>query len=55
VLCGSQAIRDQFSGDPWIHFCNGYFEVYLLVKGTHSVKNNCGTTLIGDMFISCDC
>jgi len=22
-------IRDQFLGDPWIHFCNGCFEVYV--------------------------
>ena len=26
----NQKIRDQFLGDPWIHFCNGYFEVHLL-------------------------
>jgi len=26
----SQGIRNQFPGDPWIHFCNGYFEVHLL-------------------------
>jgi hypothetical protein len=25
----SQWIRDQFPGDPWIHFCNAYFQVYL--------------------------
>jgi hypothetical protein len=24
VLCGSQGIRDQFPGDPWMHFSNGY-------------------------------
>jgi hypothetical protein len=32
----SQEIRDQFPGDPWLHFCNGYFEVKLriiLIKG----------------------
>jgi hypothetical protein len=29
VLCEIPAIRDQFPGDAWIHFCNGYFEVYL--------------------------
>ena len=22
----SQGIRDQFAGDPWINFCNGYYE-----------------------------
>jgi hypothetical protein len=20
---------DKFAGDPWIHFCNGYFKFYL--------------------------
>ena len=29
VLRGFQGIRDQFQGDPWIHFCNDYFEIYL--------------------------
>jgi len=29
VVWGSQEIHDQFPGDPWIHFCNGYFDVYL--------------------------
>jgi hypothetical protein len=29
VLHGSQGIRDHFAWDPWIQFCNGYFEVYL--------------------------
>jgi hypothetical protein len=24
VLCGSQEIRDQFPGNPWMHFSNGY-------------------------------
>jgi len=33
-ISGSQSvlrgpwIRDQLPGDPWIHFCTGYFEVY---------------------------
>jgi len=29
VVWGSQGIHDQFPGDPWLHFCNGYFSVYL--------------------------
>jgi hypothetical protein len=27
VIRGSQVIRDQLPRDPWIFFCNGYFEV----------------------------
>ena len=27
----SQAIRDHFAGDPWIHFCNGYFDVHFFL------------------------
>jgi len=26
----SQGIRDQLPRDPWIHFCNGYFEGYCI-------------------------
>jgi hypothetical protein len=51
VFRGSQGIRDQFPEDPWIHFCNGYFEVYLFFN---FVKTNRGTSLIGGVFISCD-
>jgi hypothetical protein len=29
VLCGSKGIHDQFLGDLWMHFSNGYFEVHL--------------------------
>jgi len=29
---GSQGIHDQFPGDPWIHFSNHYFKVYLFFK-----------------------
>jgi hypothetical protein len=29
VLRGRQGTRDQFPGDPWIHFCNGCFEFHL--------------------------
>jgi hypothetical protein len=25
-------ICDQFPGDPWIHFCNGYFKVYYFLN-----------------------
>ena len=25
-VTSSHGIRDQFTGDPWIRFCNGYFE-----------------------------
>ena len=32
VLWRSKGIHDQFPGDPWTHFCNNNFEVYLLFK-----------------------
>jgi len=32
VLCRSQGICDQFPGDPWMHFFNGYFKVWCFVK-----------------------
>jgi len=32
VVRGSQGIRDQYPGDPLIHFRNGYFEVNLIIK-----------------------
>jgi hypothetical protein len=28
----TQGIREQYPGDPWIHFYNGYFEFHLLFK-----------------------
>ena len=28
----SQGLSDQFPNDPWIHPCNGCFEVYVLFK-----------------------
>ena len=28
-ISGSQRIHDQFPGGPWIHFYDGYSEVYL--------------------------
>jgi hypothetical protein len=34
VFHGSEEIRDPFLGDPWIHFCNGYVEAYLIFKVT---------------------
>jgi len=37
VLRGSQEIRDQFPGDPWIDFRNGYFEVYLFFNWRSSI------------------
>jgi len=42
-------IRDGITGDPWIHFCNGYFVVYLLFKPNELcfVKNNRGNFIIG--------
>jgi hypothetical protein len=32
--CGPQipGIRDEFPADPRLHFCNGYFKVYLFFK-----------------------
>jgi len=32
VLRGFQAIRYHFPGDPWIHACNGYLEIYLFLN-----------------------
>jgi len=54
--CARQTARDppkKFPGDPWIRFCNGYFEVYLFfkLKEWRFVKNNRTSSLIGDMFI----
>jgi len=30
-VCSADLLRSayKFAGDPWIHFCNGYFEIYL--------------------------
>jgi hypothetical protein len=30
VYSVDREIRDQLPGDPWIHFRNGYFEVYFI-------------------------
>ena len=43
VLRGSRRIYYQFSGHPWICFCNDCFEVWCFAK------SNCGTFLIGGM------
>ena len=32
VLRGSLGIRDQFPGDPWQHFCNGYLKFVYFFK-----------------------
>ena len=32
-----QGIRHQFLRDPWIHFCNGYFEIYLFFNSRNNV------------------
>jgi len=31
VFRGFQRICEQFAGVPWIHFCDGYFEVHLFI------------------------
>jgi hypothetical protein len=56
VLRGFQGIRDQFLGDPLIHFYSGFSEVdmFLNKKNNVSLKNNRGASLIGGMFISYD-
>jgi hypothetical protein len=57
VLRGSERICDQLAGDPWIYFCHGCIKIYLFLKLKEKcfVKNNCGTPLIGNRFILCDC
>ena len=43
----SQSVtRDQFPGYPWIHFCNGYFEVFLFFNN----KNNVLINIIAQLF-----
>ena len=44
----------QFQGDPWIHFCDGFFGVHYTLSNNIFVLNNCGAALIGGMFISYD-
>ena len=55
-MSGGQGIRDQFPEDPWLNFSNSYLDVYLFfkIKETCFVKNNRGTSLISDAFISYD-
>ena len=40
LLRGSQGIRDQFPGDPRLHFCNDYCEVYLFFNLRNNVLLN---------------
>jgi len=47
-ICRSKGIRDQFPGDPWACFCNGYFKVHLFLKLKEYKRGCC---LIGDVFI----
>jgi len=55
MLRGPQLTRDQFLRDTLIKLSNAYFEVYLFLHYTSNlVKNNQGTSLIGDVFASCD-
>ena len=53
---GPTVCSDQLLGDQWIHFCKGYLEVYLFFNSRSNffVKNNRGTSLIGDVHVSCD-
>jgi hypothetical protein len=47
--------RSQFPGDPWVHFCNGFFEVYIfLIKRVMFFLNNCRTSSISGVFILFD-
>jgi hypothetical protein len=42
-ISGSQSVfrgpwvREQLPGDPWIHFCTGYFEVYLFLYSKNKI------------------
>jgi hypothetical protein len=54
---GSKIVfRDQFQGDPWIHFCNTatLFTYFLEIKNNVLFNHNCGTSLISGVFISYD-
>jgi hypothetical protein len=37
VLRGSQEIRNELPGNPWINFCNGYFEMSLSFNERNNV------------------
>jgi len=53
VLRRSQGIREQFPGDPWIHFCNGSLKfTYFLNLRNNICLNNRGTSLIGNVFFA---
>jgi hypothetical protein len=55
VLRGSQGIREQSPGDPRVHFCDHYFEIYFFkLKEQCFVKNNWGASSVDSMFISYD-
>ena len=48
-----QGIREQFPGDPGIHFGTGFLKfTNFYLKDYCFVENNCETPLIGNMFIS---
>jgi hypothetical protein len=47
VLRGFQMIRELFQEDPWIHFCNGYFEFYFFFLNS---MNNVLLKLIAELF-----
>jgi hypothetical protein len=50
-------IRDQFPGDPRVHFCNGYFEVYLFFnkKNIFLLKIMAKILLLSMCLFSNDC
>ena len=51
-MCSTDALgfRDRITGDPWIHYCNGCFVIYLLIKPKELrfVIINRSTFLIGE-------
>jgi len=53
VLCGTLPREPRpFTGDPWIHFCNGSFEVYsFLNKGNNVLLIIIMEEILGEMFI----
>jgi len=54
LKCAPRIPKDPrpFPRDPWIHFYKGLFEVYLFLIKRIIIKNNRGTSLIGDVFVS---
>ena len=55
-ISGSKIVfRDQFQGNPWIHFCNSYFVyVFFLFMNKVLLKINRGTSSISGIFNSHD-